>query len=147
MISLVLPVYNCFPETAQSIPRLVDRLSHIGIPFEIILVDDDSKDSGQYRELAAANHCIYFKNEKNYGKGFSVRRGFAHAVGSVLIFMDGDFPFELEVIDQMVELFRNQKIDIAIGDRSLKISSYPPEKLWLRKIGSNILSFFSTRYI
>jgi dolichyl-phosphate beta-glucosyltransferase len=147
MFSLILPVYNCFSETANSIPILAERLAHLGIPFEIVVVDDYSKDPERIQELAATHHCIYLRNEKNSGKGFSVKRGFARARGSVMIFMDGDFPFDLEVIDRMVEAFQNEKIDIVIGDRSLALSAYPPVTTPLRNIGSNILSFFTARYI
>jgi dolichyl-phosphate beta-glucosyltransferase len=147
MISLILPVYNCFKETAGSLPILVNKLDLSGIPYELILVDDHSDDPKQIRDLAAANHCICLANEKNYGKGFSIRRGFARANGTILIFMDGDFPFDLEVIDRMIEVFRNEKMDIVIGDRTLNTSEYPAETTWLRKTGSTILSFFTSRYI
>jgi dolichyl-phosphate beta-glucosyltransferase len=147
MISLILPVYNCFPETMHTIPMLVDRLAHLGIPFEIILVDDHSKNPGKYQELAAAHHCIYLRNDRNFGKGFSVRKGFANAAGTVLIFMDGDFPFELEVIDRMIQTFRDEKIDIVIGDRSLEMSTFPDGTTPLRNTGSHILSLITKRCI
>jgi len=147
MISLILPVYNCFSETAGSLPALIERLDLLGIRYEIILVDDHSQNPQQFQDLAATHHCLYLINEKNSGKGFSVRKGFAHAAGSVLIFMDGDFPFDLEVIDRMAEAFLDENTDVVIGDRTLEMSDYPAETTQLRKIGSNILSFFASGYI
>src|SRR5450432_1447160 len=147
MISLILPVYNCFTETAGSLPILVNKLDLLGIPYELILVDDHSENPMQFQDLADANHCIYLANGKNSGKGFSVRRGFTRASGTILIFMDGDFPFDLEVIDRMIEAFRDEKTDIVIGDRTLDTSEYPAETTLLRKAGSSILSFFTSRYI
>jgi dolichyl-phosphate beta-glucosyltransferase len=147
MISLILPVYNCFPETAGSLPILVNKLDLLGIPYEVILVDDHSENSMQFQELASTNHCIYLANERNSGKGFSIRRGFARSNGTILIFMDGDFPFDLEVIDRMIGAFQDEKTDIVIGDRTLDTSEYPAETTQLRKAGSTILSFFASRYI
>lgn len=146
MVSLILPVYNCFPETAGSLPLLIQRLENIGTPFEIILVDDHSVDPQSFQDLAAANRCLCLVNKRNYGKGFSVRRGFAQAKGTILIFMDGDFPFEFEVIDRIIQAFAHEKTDIVIGDRTLDESEYPPETTNWRKLGSSILSFFTTRY-
>jgi len=147
MISLILPVYNCFRETAGSLPILVNKLNLLRIPYELILVDDHSENPRLFQDLATANHCIYLENERNCGKGFSVRRGFARANGTILIFMDGDFPFDLEVIDRMIEAFRDEKTDVVIGDRTLDTSEYPAETTRLRKAGSTILSFFTSRYI
>ena len=147
MISLVLPVYNCFRETAGSLPLLTQRLGALELPFEIILVDDHSVNPRQFQNLAETHHCLYLANEKNSGKGFSVRRGFAQANGSILIFMDGDFPFDLEVIDRITEAFRDENTDIVIGDRTLDMSVYPTETTPLRKMGSAILSFFTSRYM
>src|SRR5664279_1977574 len=96
MISLILPVYNCFAETAGSLPMLKDHLDKLGIPYEIILVDDHSENSQKFKELAIKYHCLYLVNDRNSGKGYSVRKGFEKAIGSILIFMDGDFPFDLE---------------------------------------------------
>jgi dolichyl-phosphate beta-glucosyltransferase len=75
-----------------------------------------------------------------------VRRGFAQAKGNILIFMDGDFPFDLEVVDRIIGAFTDEKIDIVIGDRSLDESVYPPETTRWRKLGSSVLSFFTSRY-
>ena len=100
MISLILPVYNCFSETAGSLPMLIERLNQLGMRYEIIVVDDHSINSRQFQDLATENHCRYLVNAVNSGKGFSVRRGFEQANGTILIFMDGDFPFDFEVYRQ-----------------------------------------------
>jgi dolichyl-phosphate beta-glucosyltransferase len=147
MISLVLPVYNCYEETAGSLPTLIKRLNQLGIPYEIILVDDHSGNSRQFQDLAEKNNCRLLVNKKNTGKGFSVRRGFEQAKGDILIFMDGDFPFDFEVIERITDAFQDEETDIVIGDRTLDLSDYPNETTPLRKMGSSILSFFTSRYI
>jgi dolichyl-phosphate beta-glucosyltransferase len=72
-----------------------------------------------------------------------VRRGFARARGEIQLFMDGDFPFELTVIERMIVIFREAELDMVIGDRTLAASVYPKELPVMRKIGSNILSMFA----
>ena len=147
MFSLILPVYNCSSETNQSLPILADRLSRQGILFEIIVVDDHSREPFKLHNSDLTAVCRLVRNEKNYGKGYSVRKGFSLARGSLILFMDGDFPFDLEGVDRMIEAFKNPKTDIVIGDRSLPLSAYPAITTPIRKIGSNILSFFATRFI
>jgi dolichyl-phosphate beta-glucosyltransferase len=146
MISLVLPAYNCIPEMVASLPLLIRQLNQLQIGYEVIIVDDFSKDFIALKDLSIQNGCIYLRNEKNYGKGYSIKRGFERARGSILIFMDGDFPFDLNVIPLMTEAFRDEKNDIVIGDRTLESSTYPSEKK-VRRIGSKILSFLVNRYI
>jgi dolichyl-phosphate beta-glucosyltransferase len=147
MISLILPAYNCSAEMAVHLPALIRRMNELNAKYEIIIIDDASSDSSVLKKRAMENGCIYLRNDKNSGKGYSIRKGFEAAGGSVLIFMDGDFPFELDVIDRMIIAFEDGKNEIVIGDRTLSSSYYYPEKHLIRKMGSKILSFLASHYI
>jgi dolichyl-phosphate beta-glucosyltransferase len=143
MISFVLPVYNCLKETSASLPDFVQLLNQLSYAYEIIIVDDHSENGNAFKTLAAENGCTYIRNPKNSGKGYSVRTGFAKAGGDKLIFMDGDFPFEMDIIHRIVACLQDEGNDIVIGDRTLPGSGYPSEISFTRKLGSKILSFIS----
>lgn len=92
-ISIVLPVYN----EEKNIPVLFDRLSkemlRVKRSFEIIAVDDGSKDKSveALRAIAVKNkevHIIEFKT--NFGQTAALSAGIEHAVGDVIVSMDSD---------------------------------------------------------
>ncbi len=98
MISFVLPVYNCFEKLISMLPALINRIELLKIDYEIIIVDDGSEKPVTISEYEN-DHCKLLINKKNYGKGYAVKRGVLHSSGDEIIFMDGDFPFDLSVID------------------------------------------------
>jgi len=118
-----------------------------GHPYKVIIVDDCSADGAAIGELAAKYHCTYIRNEKNRGKGYSVRKGFEHAEGDYFVFMDGDFPFDLSVLLVLMAALESGDADMVIGDRTLAASSFPADLPWMRKIGSNVISSLAGRYI
>ena len=68
------------------------------------------------------------------------------ASGNDIIFMDGDFPFDLEIIERLVDKLQKPNVDIVIGDRTLQESSYA-EATSLRMAGSKIISFILSRFV
>ncbi len=138
MVSIILPVYNRSEELEKGLPGLKALLEKQSSGFEVIIVDDGSVMKEEMMSIARHHDCRYIRNEPNAGKGMAVRRGMLAASGNIIIFMDGDFPFHLSVIDEMVNVLQNNKI--VIGDRTLPSSSYPKEISLYRKWGSNLLS-------
>lgn len=146
MISFVLPVYNCYSEFEASLPDFIRLMKQLDYSNEIIVVDDGSCEGTRFRRLAEEYQCIYIRNERNSGKGYSVKVGFGRARGDLLIFMDGDFPFHPDVVQRVINAFQNGANDIVIGDRTLAGSVYSKKIAVMRKIGSKILSFFAGKY-
>ncbi|RYE50191.1 MAG: glycosyltransferase [Sphingobacteriales bacterium] len=146
MISIILPVFNCVHQFRNGIPKMIEVLRSTGFPYEIIVINDGSDDSQAIREISMVNGFTLIDNVSNLGKGASVKKGIFAASGDLIIFMDGDFPFNLTVINDMLRAFENVTTDIVIGDRSLPDSRYPKISL-ARRIGSRILSALVTRFI
>jgi dolichyl-phosphate beta-glucosyltransferase len=57
-------------------------------------------------------------NQKNRGKGFSIRRGVMESRGQYVIFIDADLPYELNAIDNFLKALTNG-YDLAVGSRVL----------------------------
>lgn len=107
-ISVVIPLYNeeeSLPELCQWIARVME--TH-GYSYEVLLVDDGSKDdSWQVVErLAEGNPCIKgIKFTRNYGKSAALNTGFKEAQGAVVITMDADLqdsPDEIPYLYKMI---------------------------------------------
>ena len=92
-LSLILALYNEGPTLPQSLNKIFEVLDESNLNYEIILIDDTSRD--QTPELArksieGRNNCYFFKHEKNVGRGGTVSEGFGLAKGKVVGFIDVD---------------------------------------------------------
>lgn len=138
MLSIVLPVYNRITLLGEGLEQLKSRLDQLQYTYEILIIDDGSMAKEEVQAIAVRHQCICLRNEVNAGKGKSIKRGVLAATGDLIIFMDGDFPFDLSIIETMYQSL--QVNDVVIGDRTLPGSSYAKESVVLRKAGSRILS-------
>jgi undecaprenyl-phosphate 4-deoxy-4-formamido-L-arabinose transferase len=104
-LSLVIPVFN----EEQSLPELIRRCLEVGRArgreFEIILVDDGSRDSSRavIEAAGAANPEVtgVFLN-RNYGQHAAVMAGFAQARGEVAVTLDADLQNPPEEIPRLL---------------------------------------------
>ncbi|MDN4166975.1 glycosyltransferase family 2 protein [Cytophagales bacterium LB-30] len=117
-ISVVIPLYNeeeSLPELCQWIARVME--TH-GYSYEVLLVDDGSKDdSWQVVErLAAENPCIKgIKFTRNYGKSAALNMGFKEALGEVVISMDADLQDSPDEIPHLYKMISEEGYDLVSG--------------------------------
>ncbi|TXT39262.1 MAG: glycosyl transferase [Comamonadaceae bacterium] len=108
-LSVVVPLYN---ERAV-LPLLVERLTHVlaplGVSYELVLVDDGSRDgSGDYLlELAANNPKIKAARlSRNFGKEAALTAGMDLSSGDAVVILDADLQDPPELIGTMLEAMR-----------------------------------------
>lgn len=104
-ISVVLPAYNEELVIATTVARCVETLSAVAPDYEIIVVDDGSRDrTGAIAdELAAANpHIKVVHNRPNRGYGGALIAGFNAATKSLSFFMDSDGQFDIRDIATLI---------------------------------------------
>lgn len=115
MVSIVIPAYNeedAIGDTIRAIDRSVRSVE--GNNFEIIVIDDGSKDrTGQ--EAAAAGARV-LRNTQNSGYGFSLKRGIFAARHDTIVITDGDATYPPEAIPDLVARFR-EGYDLIVGQR------------------------------
>lgn len=92
-ISVVIPVYNEEDNVEPLIAEIEAVLATLGKSYEIVVVDDGSKDATfarlrSLRERVAQLNVVRLK--RNFGQTAAMAAGLAHAQGAVLIVMDGD---------------------------------------------------------
>jgi dolichyl-phosphate beta-glucosyltransferase len=123
-ISLIIPAYNEAGLIGVTLQTLMDYLNTKKIHYQIIVVDDGSTDDTAKLAFKFVNdtgdkgQLIILKNDRNRGKGYSLKKGFLAANGSIRLFIDADLPYEKETIDQILTQL-NSGCDVAIGARDL----------------------------
>ena len=139
-ISIVIPAYN---EEGNLIP-VYQRIKSVfenmqGYSFEIIFVNDGSRDNTQSRleEMALDFPEIkYIEFSRNFGHQPAVKAGMDYADGNVIISMDGDLQHPPELISQMVKKWE-QGYDIVYT-----IRSYPKEIPYFKRKTSDLFYRF-----
>lgn len=116
IVSVVIPAYNEEKTIEEILLRTNKTMETIGIPYEIIVVDDGSSD--KTRLLAERNKATVLSNGTNMGKGCALRRGFQKAAGNIIITMDADGSHEPEEIPKLLKPLLNG-VDIVAGSRFL----------------------------
>ena len=126
-VSLVIPVYNEEAVLAALFARLYPALDALGRSYEVIFVDDGSRDRSvallreQYERRADVTRVILFA--ANFGQHRAILAGFAHARGRYLITLDADLQnppeetgrllAELDAGHDYVGTIRQQRQDVA----------------------------------
>ena len=126
-LSVVVPLYN----EEESLPQLVEQLLAavrvLNLPFELVLVDDGSKDgtANVLSDLAATvPGLVAVLLRRNYGQSAAMAAGFDASRGAVIVTLDGDLqndpadiPLLLDELNQGYDLvsgWRHQRQDAAV---------------------------------
>jgi len=92
-VSIVVPIYNEVESIPQLYARLTAELSQLGVAYEIIAVDDGSRD-GSYALLSElASHDVRLRVvqfRRNFGQTAAFSAGFDRARGQVVVTIDAD---------------------------------------------------------
>lgn len=137
-ISVVVPLYNEEENVTELHARIVSALTRSGDAFEVIFVDDGSRDGTVrvLREIAAGDPRMrVIKLRRNYGQTPSMRAGIDDAAGDVVVTLDGDLQNDPEDIPAMVAQL-DQGYDLVAGWRRNR-----QDALVSRKIPSKIANW------
>ena len=96
-VSIVVPCYNPGPVVLETVNRLAKVLAPITTSFEVVAVSDGSTDGSiELLDGLAEPWFQHIHYDRNRGKGYALRRGFAAGRSSVVGFIDadGDLPPE-----------------------------------------------------
>ena len=138
LLSIVVPLYNEEDNVVLLTEKIHDSL--IGYSYEIIYVDDFSKDKTRkvVKDMADDRvHLIELK--KNYGQSLALAAGIDHAQGEFIITMDGDLQNDPSDIPQMLAFAIDGEFDLITGIRQKRKDSL------VKKIPSKIANFLVRR--
>ena len=117
-LSIVIPLFNedeSLPELHAWITRVV---AEMGIDYEIILVDDGSKDNSWkvIEEIARKDKQVKgIRFRRNFGKSAGLFCGFEAAEGAVVITMDADMQDSPDEIPELYKMIRHEGFDMVSG--------------------------------
>lgn len=117
-LSLVLPAYNEVENISEVVQRALEVLPELAENFEIVVVDDGSKDgTGALLDQLAAEHPDVrpVHHPKNRGYGAALTSGFAAASGDHIMFMDADLQFDIADLSHLAPFVG--EYDIVAGYR------------------------------
>ncbi len=84
---------------------------------EIIVVDDFSSDNTPQILMKIGSKIKYLRNDKNQGKGFSVRRGIGAATGDLVIVQDADLEYDPQDFAALIKPISEDKANAVYGSR------------------------------
>ena len=105
-LSVIIPIYN---EEMNLVPmnnRIIAALSPLGIQYEIVYVNDGSKDNSLpiIMGLSEENASVKFIDfSRNFGHQIAISAGLEHAVGERIVIMDGDGQDPPELIPDLLK--------------------------------------------
>jgi glycosyltransferase involved in cell wall biosynthesis len=145
-LSIVIPCYN---EEKTIIPLLIsiNKTNLIdNIEKEIIIIDDKSKDNlintiTKYNN-ENGNKIKLLLNEKNSGKGYSIRRGINECTGDFVIIQDADLEYSPSEYNKLLDPILHNNADVVYGSRFKGGDPHRVLFFW-HSIGNKILTFLS----
>ena len=118
MISVIIPCYN----EAKTIELIVDKVLAVKqYDIEIIIVDDFSNDGTTEilkTKLTSKIQKILY-NEKNFGKGYCIRKGVEKSNGDIILIQDADLEYDPQDYHKLLNPILNGDADVVFGSRFL----------------------------
>src|SRR5262245_28398778 len=121
LVSVVVPVYNESEVIGEFYRRATATFAALnGIDYEILFVDDGSRDDS-YRQLlgfaSTDSHVRILKFSRNFGHQIAITAGIDHALGDCVVVIDADLQDPPEVLQLMLDKWR-EGFDVVYGVRA-----------------------------
>jgi len=138
LLSIIIPVYNEELTIGNIIDRTQRTAEQIGVPFEIIVVDDRSYDNSL--QVARQRNVRLYTLKEHLGKGYALRAGFKKARGDIIITIDSDGSHCPEELGEVLAPILRGEADLVIGSRYMNHKQVAARKL--NKFGVEIFNLF-----
>lgn len=135
-LSIVIPAYNEEKRIGPTLRAVGDYLARRGRRAEILVVDDGSGDGTVRRVEQLASEIPglrLIRNDRNRGKGFSIRHGFAQCRAELVLLTDADLSAPIEELDRLLPAVREGGNAIAVGSRAVDPARVEIRQGWLRQ--------------
>jgi glycosyltransferase involved in cell wall biosynthesis len=134
-VSVIIPAYNEEKNVASVISGTITVMEQLNLPYEIIFVDDGSTDKTGL--IASFFKVRVITNQKNRGKGYSLKKALRYANGNIIVTIDSDGEHKPKEIAPLLDAVVNG-MDIAAGSRFLNKQSAVTTQL--NQIGNRLFN-------
>ena len=139
-ISIIVPMHNEEGNVNLFYQRASNTLKQLDVSYEIIFINDGSKDNTQslIYQLSKQDDAVkYIDLSKNFGHQIAVSAGLAHATGNAVVIIDADLQDPPELISALYQKF-NQGFDVVYAKRR-KRQGESAMKLWTASLFYRLL--------
>ena len=143
-LTIVIPVYN----ELYTIEEIVKRVKASPVDDkEIILIDDYSTDGTRdfLKEKLESQVSKIIYQDKNFGKGFALKTGFAQATGDIVLIQDADLEYDPNEYPALIEPIVSGKADVVYGSRFMGGGPHRVVYFW-HYVGNRFLTLMSNMF-
>lgn len=136
-LSLFFPAYNEEGNIATAISQALAVLPKIAHRYEVVVVNDGSKDRTKMiaLDLAAHNRHVRVVSQRNKGYGGALKKGFSESSFDWIFFTDADLQFDLQEIRKLAE--KTTDTDMVLGYRLHRADG------WKRMVLARLLKWWN----
>ncbi len=138
LLSVVIPVFN----EATTIEKVIDRVRAVGIPCELIVIDDGSTDGTRdvLKEMEGQDDLTIVLHEENQGKGAAITTGLSHVQGQAVVIQDADMEYDPRDFRLLLAPILDDQADVVYGSRFSRSQFVSP--VW-HQTGNQIITWLS----
>ena len=132
-INIVVPVYNEEKILEKNITKIVSYCQkNIKDSWQIIIADNDSSDQTAIlaKQFSSQNCQITYYYLPKRGKGLAIKQAWQNFLADFYIFMDADLSTDINALNDLITILKNNEADLVIGSRYLKESHL--KRNWMR---------------
>ena len=138
-LSIVIPAYNEARRIRDTLERVLRFRQQKPYVVELIVVDDGSTDQ-TIETVSEFPGVRLVRNDRNHGKGYTVRHGVLEATGKYVLFTDADLSTPIEETDKLLSALQRDGADAAVGSRALQRELIGVHQPWLREMGGRFFN-------
>lgn len=145
-LTVIIPAYNEAQRLGPQLGQVLGYLRAHSPSFELIVVDDGSRDETAavvQAAIAAEPRARLITYQPNRGKGYAIRQGVLASQGARVVFLDADLSTPIEEIPRALEQL--QRAPIVIGSRDLPDSDVRGKQPLYRRLASELFKW--VRYL
>lgn len=138
-VAVVIPAYNEENAIIPTIEKVRQVLNEAKIPFELVVVNDGSKDGTAAAAKTTGVHLVDFPHNGGYGR--ALKAGIAVTKAPLVAIIDADGTYPAEMLPQMIEMAAyNQMV---VGDRGVAMKGVPMIRKPAKWVLNNLASYLA----
>ena len=144
LITVLIPCFN----EKKTIEEVVDRINDLkDLNLEIIIIDDNSNDGTKdlLKDKIQNKVSKIIFNNKNYGKGYCVKKGIEASYGDAILIQDADLEYDPSDYPKLIKPIENGSADVVYGSRFLGGDERRVLYFW-HSLGNKLLTIFSNMF-